>query len=113
MPRKNVITPTKIFENGDMSGNLVSAEYDTQWMDNVGIIVAWNGTTPVGAITIDVKNGDSEWSELDFGSTIDITGNTGNHNININQTPFEKFRVNYNFGSGTGLINAVMTAKML
>jgi hypothetical protein len=113
MSRKNVIKPYQIINAGDMSGDITSASTNTQYLDNVGLIAEWTGTSPVGTITVEVQNGDSAWSELNFGTTIAVSGNTGNHNININELPFEKYRVKYNFTSGVGTLTVYSTAKMI
>lgn len=113
MSRKNALKPYHLIIDGDMSGNLTSDETNVQYLDNVGLIIQWSGTAPVGTITVEVKIGDSAWSELEFGSTISIASDSGSHNVNINQIPHEKIRVKYNFISGVGVLNIYSTAKMV
>lgn len=114
MSRKNVIKSFKTIEDGDMSdATITSPETDVMHLDNIGAIISWAGTSPVGVITVEVKSGDSEWSELDFGSVIAVTGNSGTHNLNINQVPFEKIRFIYTKTSGVGALQATISAKMI
>ena len=119
MGRKNVIVPYKIIDDGDMSGSLTSVITDVQFQDNVGIIVSWSGTTPVGTLTVEVANQVKDdpdsliWDELDFGATISVSGNTGQHSLNIQSLPYTKIRLKYNRASGTGTLNAILTSKVV
>lgn len=81
--------------------------------DNVGVIITWTGTSPVGAIVFEVSNNNSTWNSLDFGSAISISGNTGNHTVNINQLPYSFIRATYNKTSGTGTLIASLTSKQM
>lgn len=113
MGRKSLIEAYKIVSAGSMAGNITSTETICKQVDNVGLLVEWSGTSPVGTITVEVANGDSGWSALDFGTPISITGNSGNLNININQIPFEKIRTVYTRSSGTGTLNITLAAKVV
>lgn len=83
------------------------------YLDNVGVLLSWTGTSPVGAITFDVSNDNSNWVSLDFGSVIAISGNTGSHVISINQLPFIYIRAKYTKTSGTGTLTASLNAKQV
>lgn len=119
--RKDVLNPKgfKIFNQVDISTNQTSDIIYVPYLDNVGIVVSWSGTSPVGELKIEVSNQQENpneamvWGELDFGSTINITGNTGDHLISISQIPFNAIRLQYVSASGTGSLTANIEAKMV
>lgn len=105
---------------GDISASVISQVTNVQFEDNIGIQVSWTGTSPVGTLAIECSNDYGRngvtspvWVALDFGSTINITGNSGSHTININQLPFTNIRANYTRVSGTGTLKAQISAKSL
>lgn len=112
MSRKSVLSMV-IVSAGDMSGSITSSSVNTKFLDNIGLLVEWTGSSPVGTLSIEVQNGSSGWSALDFGTPIAVTGASGNLNININETPFEAMRVKYIRSSGTGAITVTLAAKTI
>lgn len=113
MSRKSVIRGYKVITDGDMSGNLTSDITNVTNLDNVGYLVEWSGTSPVGVITVETQSGPSGWCALDFGTAISVSGNTGCAVININQIPFENVRLNYIVTSGTGTLNVTLSSKVV
>lgn len=120
MGRKNVLLSFPMLNGADMSTNQTSPVTDIAYLDNAGITVTWSGTSPVGTITVECANpnpteneADWNWHELGFGTPIDVTGNTGSHIISMNQLPFTKIRLKYNFTSGTGSISALLSVKQV
>jgi len=112
--RKSVVNAYKIIDAVSLGATFTSGVTSTKNLDNIGLLVEWSGGgSPVGAITIEVQNGNSAWSALDFGTPISITGNSGNLNININQLPFENMRITYTRTSGTGSMTATLAAKVV
>jgi len=115
---RNIIEPYKIFDNADMSANINQGlPYTTiDKIDRISIDLDWTGTAPVGELIVEVSyliprtTDYTPWRPLDFGSTIDITGNTGNHQIVIQDPPFQKIRISYVATSGTGNLTAVFYA---
>jgi hypothetical protein len=91
--------------------SVTSSVTNVTYGDNIGIAVNWTGTSPVGALDIQVSNDGSTWVSLDFGSSIAISGNSGNALININQLPYAQIRAVYTKTSGTGTLYASLTAK--
>lgn len=81
--------------------------------DNIGIAVNWTGTSPVGTLDIQVSNDGTTWLSLDFGAAIAISGNTGNHLLNIKQLPYAQIRAVYTKTSGTGTLFASLTSKQV
>lgn len=101
---------------GDMSGNINGTPTNVEMKDRLLYYLEWTGATPVGTVVIEVNNDDIEpespanlnpvWRALDFGSTISISGNTGNHTILIQQVTWKWIRARYVFGSGIGTLDA-------
>lgn len=114
MARKNVLKSFKMIDAGDLSGNITSEITSVINLDKASIVLAWTGTSPVGTIEVQARNGeDDAWRALEFSSAINISGNSGDHRILLNETPFTDIRVVYNFASGTGTLDAIVTAKQV
>ncbi len=116
MARKNTVPNFAMF--GAAGVNLATASTtstvtETQNMDNIGIVINWTGTSPIGAVTIQVSNDQLQWNSLDFGSTIDISGNTGSHIVEITQLPFSYLRAVYTKASGVGTLFASIACKQV
>jgi hypothetical protein len=115
--RKNVVAWAAL-DAVSMATDQTSAVTDALNTDNIGLIVSWTGTAPVGELFIDVTN-DTDlvdaaawtWVPLTFSSNITITGNTGDHDISLNFLPFAKLRVRYARTSGTGTLTVKLTKK--
>lgn len=82
-------------------------------MDNIEILVSWTGTSPVGTLTVQRSPDQVTWYPLDFGSSIPISGNTGTHEIYINQLATPYIECVYTAVSGTGIITASISTKSL
>ena len=112
MARKSVLRSYKMLDAADLSGNLTSNVTNVLNLDKASISIQWTGTSPVGTIEVMARNGEEDvWQALDFGSTISVSGNTGDHRIVLNELPFTDIRVDYTSSSGTGTIDAIITAK--
>jgi hypothetical protein len=115
LARKNVLKPYKMIDGGDLSSNITSSTTSVINLDKASISISWSGSSPVGTIEVEARNGEADpWTALDFGgSTISISGNSGSHRILLNETPFTDVRVSYTATSGTGTIDAIITAKQV
>lgn len=92
----------------------ISTATDVTYQDNIGIIVSWTGAGVTGQLFIDVLDPiQGIWAPLDFGSAILVSGNSGTHDITINQLPFPKLRARYVGAGGTGALFATLTAKQV
>lgn len=119
--RKDVLNVKgfKVFDAVDISSNQTSEIVYVPYLDNVGIVVSWSGTSPVGELFVEVSNQQENpnetmtWVALDFGAQISITGNTGSHIINANQLPFNALRVRYARTGGVGSLTATLQVKMV
>lgn len=114
MGRKNVIKSFKMFDAGDISGSITSSTTNVINQDKASIHLEWTGTSPVGTITVEARNGENDsWYELDFGTTISISGNSGDHQLVFNEMPFTDIRIQYASTSGTGSLDATFTSKTI
>lgn len=114
MGRKNVVKSYKMIDQGDISGNVTSEVTNVTNLDKASIRVDWSGTSPVGTLEVQARNGEKEsFFAIDMGSTINITGNSGDHQLIFNELPFTDIRLVYTSTSGTGNIDAVITAKVV
>jgi hypothetical protein len=112
MGRKSVVKSYNLIDSGDLSTTFTSNVTNTLNLDKASIHISWTGTSPVGVITVEVRNGENDsYYELQFATTIDITGDSGEHQIILNEMPFTDLRLQYVATSGTGTIDAVYTAK--
>lgn len=121
MARKNIILPYKIFDGVDLATDQTSLPTDVSYLDNIGIIVEWSGTSPVGELFVECANppehlkdpSDWTWVPLDFGRSIGISDDSGNHDINMTQLPYSKLRMQFKRTSGAGQMTATLVAKQV
>ena len=112
MPGKRFIPPYLVFDNHSIGADTISDATDVSHLDYCHYDISWGGSSPVGVVTVEyLKDGESAWATLDLGSTIDVSGTSGSHRIIMLELPFEKIRLKYTRTSGTGVINAYITAK--
>ena len=118
MGRKNVVKSHKMFDSGNIAGNITSSQTSVLNIDTASIHLVWAGTAPDGVITVEATNSNPDantpatvWHELDFGSAIEISGNSGEHTLLFNELPFNAIRIVFTSTSGTGSLDATITAK--
>lgn len=121
MARKNVIDAHKMLDAVDITTNQTSEPTKTTFLDRASVSVNWTGSDAVGELVFEAKKqvpgkstAESNWTALDFGTTINITGASGNHEIIFDALDFTDLRVRYVSTSGTtGTLTAVLTAKQI
>lgn len=97
----------------DLSASFTTPATSVINLDKASIHIDWSGSSPEGVLTVEARNGESDdWYTLEFGAAIDITGNTGNHQLVFNELPFTDIRLVYTRTSGTGSATANLTAKV-
>lgn len=123
MSSRPLIKPFSVITNGDMSGNIISA---VTVIDNISMIsydISWAGTAPVGAMSVQVSNTYKQnadgsvkvagnWTTLTLSAPPTVSGNTGNGFIDVDVTAANAIRLVYTQASGTGVMNAVLAAKV-
>lgn len=113
MGRKNVLKSYKLFDQEDISVSATSETTSVINLDKASIILAWTGTAPVGEVVVEARNGDKDaWVPLEI-ATMAVTGNSGNHRILFLELPFTDIRLQYTATSGTGTMDATITAKVV
>lgn len=114
MSRKNVVKGFQPFDAVSMAVNQTSPEINVINLDKASIFIEWNGSSPVGAIVLQAKNAaDGQWLTVDLGAPVAISGNTGSHQIILNELPFYAIRLHYVATSGSGALDATVAAKTL
>lgn len=117
MGRKNTVSNYLMFGSSgcDMSvaGTQTSNITEIINMDNVAIVASWTGSSPVGTLLVQVSNDQVVWQNLDFGSAISISGNSGSHDLIMNQLPHTYIRAAYVKTSGTGTLACSISIKQV
>lgn len=119
MGRKNVIkNGFKMFDSQDISGSVISAQTSVHNLDKASIHVVWSGSSPVGELKVEATNDNPEnpnavWREVVFATAITISGSSGDHDIVFNELPFNAIRLQYTSTSGSGTLNATLSAKVV
>jgi hypothetical protein len=114
MARKNVIKGYKPFDEVDISSNQDSEEIVVTNLDKASIHVMWSGSSPVGTMVVQAKNGEKgTYYNLEGLDAISITGNSGDHVIIFSDMPFTHLKISFTNTSGTGSMTANMTAKQI
>lgn len=120
MSRKNVVNPHKIFDAEDISVSATSSSTNVKKMDKASIRLDWSGSSLNGEVTVQASNDDlapsdsaKSWYDVDMGSTITISGVSGDHLLVFNELPFSDIRLVYTSSAGTGTLTAILSAKVV
>lgn len=119
-----------VIENGNMAGSITSSVTIMQMLTVAAYTYSWSGTTPVGAISVEVSNDykpgvmDTDpvnagtwvpiFFTLDGAATVNsapLTGNTGVGIIEFSTGAYA-VRTKYTRTSGTGTLQAVINCKV-
>lgn len=117
----NLLEPQQIITNGSMAGNLTSTIMEVKQQDNIGIQLNWTGT-PVGTFTVLVSMDHvrdiyqnvlvaGNFISLPLSPAITASGSGDIAYIDLNQLSAAYVEVIYTRTSGTGTLNAFITAK--
>lgn len=122
MSRKSRIRPYKTIDGGDLSNPTVEGSITTvKETDVVQVNFEWTGgTIGVTAGTIEIlatmaenpNDPDAYWFNLDFGATIEIIDDAGDHQLVIEQVSFMHLKPKYTQTdvSAIGTLNATVFA---
>jgi len=107
----------------DLTSTQQSNPTKTINLDRASVSVEWSGFDGTGELKFQARKikeskpdveADSDWKDLDFGSTIDITGASGTHEIIFDALDFTDLRAVYEHNVGTtGTLTAVLSAKQI
>jgi hypothetical protein len=119
-----IFSPYQVITNGNMSGNIISAVTIIQNLSMLSYDISWTGTSPVGAMSVQVSNTYTQnadgsvknagnWTTVPLGTnTTNINTNTGNGFIDIDVIGAYAIRLVYTVSSGTGSMNATISGKV-
>lgn len=97
-----------------MASNITSEVVSTKNLDKASIHVSWTGSSPVGTLTVQARNGENDsYRTLDFGSAISVSGNSGEHELIFTELPFSDIKMTYTRTSGTGTMSAYIHSKVV
>lgn len=116
--RKNIVEPYQTLVDGDMTGNLVSSVTGASYQDNIGLQIQWTSANAIGYISIQASinynpvTSSGDFYELTFDPVLQQpNSDSDGYLVNLNQLPFNFYRVNYVATSGTGTLNVWVTSK--
>jgi hypothetical protein len=112
LARKNLIYSYPFFSAATISSTQTSASSKVDQLDYASISIVWAASTLAATVSVEVKNGDNDsWHALDFSSAITISGASGAHQLVLSELPFTDLRLKITVSSGSGTVDAVITAK--
>jgi len=117
------IKPFPVIVNGDMSGSVTSEPTILTNLSMVSYQISWVGTSPIGEIILEGSDNYSEnaaggvanagtWVELPLSASANVSGNSDTGVIDVTATSVHAVRIRYVRGSGTGVMNALVSAKV-
>ncbi len=124
MSSRPQFSPASVITNGDMSASITSAVTIIQKLSQISYDISWTaGSSPVGVMSVQVSNTYSQdssgavknagnWTTLTLSATPSVTGNTGNGFIDVDATGAYAIKLIYTRTSGTGTMNATISAKV-
>jgi hypothetical protein len=105
----------QLFKAQAMTGTsvLTSQTFNCQNLDNIGIQVDWTGT-PTGTIAVFASIDNVNFHAFTFNPALSQpAGSAGGYLISLNQVPFPYVYLQYTNSTGTGVLNAFLSAKDL
>lgn len=124
MASRPLAGPHSVITNGSMAGNITSEVTIIHNLSMVSYDVSWTaGSTPVGVLTVQVSNTYKQnadgsvktagnWTTLTMSTTMSVSGNTGSGFADVDASSAYAVRLVYTRTSGTGVLNAVVNAKV-
>ena len=95
-----------------MASSLTSPAVGIQFLDNVGIMASWTGT-PTGTFAVQVSVDTVTWVPITLSPAITASGSADQAYFELNQLSAPYIRLVYTASSGSGTLNALVTAKMI
>ncbi len=107
-PARKIDVQAQIFINGDMSGDIESAEVSLLAHRHLAIQAIWTGV-PVGDLQLQVTVDGTTW--FNQGSSVAAGGAAGDAVFTEKDAPWLKARLIWDFTSDTGVLNAFSIIK--
>ena len=117
---KNFLPVIQIITAGDMSADITGPATNISYLDNVAIQLNFTGT-PTGTFSIQGSLDHKEYNgqivnagnfvPLTFSSTLAASGAAGQILLDLNQLSFPYIRIVYTRTSGSGSLDAYISAK--
>jgi hypothetical protein len=123
MASRPIFPPYPVIVNGNMASPIISAITVIQNLSMVSYDISWNGTSPVGVVTVQVSNTYSQnadgtvrnpgnWTALVLSGPTNVSGNTGTGFIDVDEIAAYAIRLVYTPTSGTGTMQATINCKV-
>lgn len=118
MGSKKVIKSFQMISAASMAATVTSSIVNTEFLDNIGLYIKWASSDAVGVITVessinyDAGLATGDWFSLTFNPPLaQPASNNGSYGINLNELPYPWLKVVYTRTSGSGTLNAYLSAK--
>ncbi len=123
MSSRPQFSPYSVITNGSMSASITSEVTVIQKLSLLSYAISWVGSTPIGTMSVEVSNDYSTnsdgtvrnagtWNALPLSATASVSGNADNGFIDIELNGGYAMRLVYTRSSGTGTMQAVISAKV-
>lgn len=129
MASRPLISPHPVILNGNMAADITSAVTIISNISMIGYSYSWVGTAPIGTLTVEISNDYSQnadgtvrnpgtWTQIFFNlngtpsNSAPVSGSPGNGFIDISSMSAFAIRTVYHRTSGTGVLQAVLNAKV-
>lgn len=109
--------PSNVEQGGGLqtiNSDFTTDDIHVSQTDKMSLHLVWENSTLDADVYVQARNGDAEedeWRNLDFGASIEITGASGQHEINLFELPFTWLRIFIDRNSGAGDVGCAFVAK--
>jgi len=111
--RKNTIAPFHLVSSQSLLADFESQDTNILFQDNIGITFNVTTSDVNGQFYVQVYDG-ADWFDLEVSPDITVSGASAKMVCYLNQLPFQKIRVRFEFTSGTsGSVDVWLTSKMI
>jgi hypothetical protein len=98
-----------IISDQSMGGDVTSTVVDISEAGTIAVQAVWSaGSTPIGSAILQASLDDVTYTDV---SSSAVTGNSGSILFNLDEPGYRYLRLFYDRTSGSGTLNARMTAK--
>ncbi len=123
MASRPILEPQQVITNGNMTSAITSMVTIITNLSMMSYTYTWAGTSPVGAVSVQVSNdyslnsdgsvGNSgTWNTLPLSDSAAVSGNSGSGMIDIDQIGAYAIRTVYTPTSGTGTLQCFFKGKV-